>query len=276
MLERDRKLKLPDGLVVWARLSDTQGALLYVYGTTEFYGTSLIRALLESGDTVVDVGANLGEYALLSAKRVGPTGRVLAFEPHPVNYQLLSRSVLANRSDNVKLFRLALADALGIAYLENLETANSGLARVVTQIGGEPVVEVQCEALDAIVEREPISQVDLVKVDVEGLEPAVLRGAERLLTRDKPLVFFEVNALRQSDCGFTAPSIEILLDMGYDLYGVEPLRDGGWRLARLGEGESPLRFRDRWQHDGYQPNLLAAHTHNIRKHEIIQRLLTNA
>lgn len=274
MLERERRLKLRDGVVVWAPLSDMQAALLYVYGTTEFYGTSLFRALLQSGDTVVDVGANLGEYSLLSAKRVGPTGRVLAFEPHPVNYQRLSRSVITNRSNNVMLFPLALSDATGFAYLDKLETANSGLARVVTEVKDEPVVEVQCETLDAIVERERISQVDVLKVDVEGSEPAVLSGAKRLLTRDKPLVFFEVNDLHASDRGFTAPSIEILLNLGYDLYGVEPLRDGGWRLARLRDGESPLRFRDRWQHDGYQPNLLAAHTRNIRKLDVIQPLLT--
>lgn len=273
--EAARKIILPNGTVIWARLSDTQGAWLYVYGTTEFYGTSLVRALIRDGDTVIDVGANLGEYTLLAAKCVGPKGQVLAFEPHPETYDLLSRSVTSNGLDNVALCRIALSDVSGHAYLETPNAANSGQVTLTAQMLDESrnghLLEVQCDRLDAIVEREHITHVALVKLDVEGFEPAVLRGAERLLARDKPLVFWEVNDFTQSEYGFTAPSMEVLLGMGYAFYGVEPQRSESWRLVRL--GESPLRFRDRWQHKGYQPNLLAAHTENTRTHAIVQRLL---
>jgi FkbM family methyltransferase len=277
MLEADRRLMLPDKLIIWARLSDTQGALLYVYGTTEFYGTSLVRRLIQNGDTVIDVGANLEEYTLLAAKHVGRKGRVLAFEPNPGTCELLSRSVTANGFDNVTLCRVALSDVTGHAYLENSNAANSGLARLAPQMTDEsrnsPMLEVQRDRLDAIIEREHITHVAFVKLDVEGFEPAVLRGAERLLARDKPFVFWEVNDLTQSEYGFTAPSMEILLGTGYELDGVEPQRSESWRLVRLRAGESPLRFRDRWQHEGYQPNLLAAHTDNTRTQAIVERLL---
>jgi FkbM family methyltransferase len=271
-LDRERALSISDELVIWARLGDVQGALLFVYGTTEFLGTQLVRSLLEPADTVVDVGANLGEYTLIAARRVGPAGRVFAFEPHPGNNRLLTRSIETNGLANVDVFPFALSDARGQAFLDVSSGSHSGLARLTDSDGSGGNVAVACETLDTVRDRERIPRVALLKIDVEGFEPAVLRGAERTLTEDRPAVFFEANDLVASADGFASPAIDLLRAHGYGIYGATWLGGNRWRLARVAAGDDPGRFRDRWMHEGYPPNLLAVHPEDARSSRRVEAL----
>ena len=108
-------------------------AMTYVIlrdGMWEPAETALIRSQLKPGDTFIDVGANFGYYTVLASKLVGPTGRVIAFEPDPRSFQLLERNVARNGCTNVVLEQKALADKPGTLTL-HVSDSNRGAHSVI-------------------------------------------------------------------------------------------------------------------------------------------------
>lgn len=146
---------------------------------------------LRAGDWVIDVGANVGHYTCFMSKRVGDSGRVLAFEPLPMSFALLAANVRAAGARNVTLFNLALSSATSTASMtvpsyEHSHLSNYYQARICA--GGEhPVL---CLALDSIPIPRPVR---LVKIDAEGHDLQVLVGMESLLRRDRPLLIVEAS-----------------------------------------------------------------------------------
>ncbi len=139
------------------------------------------------GMTVVDVGANLGYYSLLAAKLVGPSGRVIALEPNSENCRLLLSSLRLNRVDNVELIPVAADVSTGWAYYSTHVGSNGGLVDD-GELLAHPGVVVPTFALDDIVNHS----VGFLKMDVEGAEGRVVKGAQRLIERDRPIVTTEL------------------------------------------------------------------------------------
>ena len=148
-----------------------------------------IARALHEGDWVIDVGANVGHYTCQMARCVGASGRVLAFEPIPMSFALLTANVRAAGLLNVTLFNIALSSRAGISRMtvpsyEDSRLANFYQAHIATD-GDYPVL---CLPLDAI----PIpGRVRLIKVDAEGHYQQVLIGMESLLQRDRPMLIVE-------------------------------------------------------------------------------------
>jgi hypothetical protein len=94
---RPRRVVIDQDVQIWLQISETIGAGIYLYGTSEYFCTSTLKALLGPGMTVVDAGAHVGEHTLVASKRVGAHGFVLAFEPQPAVFALLERSIAENR-----------------------------------------------------------------------------------------------------------------------------------------------------------------------------------
>jgi FkbM family methyltransferase len=144
---------------------------------------------LRPGDWVVDVGANVGRYTCHMSRCVGPTGRVLAFEPIPESFALLTANVYASGATNVSLFNIALSSASGmvsmtVPYHDHTRLNNYYQAHI-APTGDYQVV---CMPLDVI---PVLGRVRLVKVDVEGHDLQVLEGMQSLLRRDCPLLIVE-------------------------------------------------------------------------------------
>ena len=116
----------------------------------------------------IDVGANVGLYSLLLAKAV-PKVRVLAYEPHPGLYKQMNYNLSINTGHNISVSKFAISDQLGKAWLKT-NTCNLGQTRLET----EGDVEVECTTLQTVVEREQLTHIDALKVDVEGYEDRVL------------------------------------------------------------------------------------------------------
>jgi FkbM family methyltransferase len=155
------------------------------------------RALLEPGDKVWDIGANVGVFAFAAAGRAGPGGRVLAVEPDPWLFGLLQRSRAANRGGGlaqVELLCAAVADRSGLARLEI--AARGRAANTLAGFGSSQMGGVREELLVPTVTLDELLGAtfapDLVKVDVEGAELLVLRGAARLLAEVRPALLLEV------------------------------------------------------------------------------------
>jgi FkbM family methyltransferase len=165
--------------------------LSYLLGTAEPHLQKAIRRYVTAGDTVYDIGANLGYVSLSLANRVGPTGRVLAFEPLPANIELFRQNMEINGITNVQLREVAASDSTGHAVIrvaENLSTASLVWHRnnpSATQL------EVETVAIDELVEASECGYPKFVKIDVEGAEGAVLQGMSRTIASAKPVLFVE-------------------------------------------------------------------------------------
>ncbi len=157
--------------------------LIYLEGERFVFEWPLLGSLLEPGMRVVDVGANLGYYALLFADAVGGTGRVESFEPVPENLALLRQTLAASGVPQVRLHEMALGKAAGTVRIA---------AEINGRIGADGHHEVRIDRLDAVIAAQD-GAVDLVKVDVDGYEGHVLEGAEGLLERDRPTLFLELH-----------------------------------------------------------------------------------
>ena len=145
-----------------------------------------IRRALRPGMVVFDVGANIGHFTLLAAKRVGAAGQVHAFEPAKSECDKLAANVALNGFGNVVVNRVAVCEQSGQVALQTL-TDGLGLYNTLGRpfrSGEFASVMVPCTSLDDYVRERQIGRVDLIKIDIEGAEINALTGAAQLLSRD--------------------------------------------------------------------------------------------
>jgi len=141
---------------------------------------------VREGCVVVDVGANIGYYTLLAAKLMGDKGLVYSIEPEPVNYKNLVRNVELNNMANVVTLNIAAGEVEGIATLYLSES--SGSHSTIFSRGGDcGAIEVPIKPLDSVIP----SRVDVIKIDTEGADLRVLRGAEKIITTYHPTILVE-------------------------------------------------------------------------------------
>lgn len=159
--------------------------------TRTFYEKAMLSALapsLQAGDLVIDAGANIGNHALFFSKICGC--RVIAFEPISVTANLLRENVRANGvEDKVQVMQVALGEGGGMARIASSDPANLGGTTLAVDAGGE----IEVRSLDQIDIGHPVR---LIKVDVEGMDLAVLKGARALLARDRPWVLCEAGTAK--------------------------------------------------------------------------------
>ena len=192
-------------------LSDHVIGLNIVRGTYERDEVEYVRRLLRPGDIVLDLGAHVGFFTIQMAAIVGPGGRVYAFEPFDANAELLDRSICENRFDERIVFeRAAVGATSGSATLTfPVETLNSGGAYLLRDgtapLTGNLQKKVEMVALDEFKLPHPVR---FIKMDVEGAEPQVLKGAERLLEEDRPVILSELHPTQlQRASGVTADEL---------------------------------------------------------------------
>ena len=188
--------EIAPGVRLFIDVSDHAIGLNILRGRYEEHEIAFVRSLLQPGDTAIDVGAHIGFFTLQMAAMVGPGGRVIAFEPLDTNANLLERSIAENHfEDRVTFRRAAVGASSGTATLTfPLETLNSGGAYLLRQgtspLTGNETREVPLVALDDLDVSGPVR---VIKMDVEGAEPQVLRGAERLLQTHRPVMLSELH-----------------------------------------------------------------------------------
>ena len=186
--------------------------------------SATVRQVLRTGQCFVDIGANIGWFSLLGASLVGPTGLVVAIEPNPRNVALLEHSAKENGFHNIEVVAVAVAETAGTVALET----DGSNGRIIA-IQGPPAQPVEASyvvaayPLDTVLAGAGVGRVDAIKMDVEGAEPLVLRGAAATIARDRPVLSTEFypQALESS---VSAP----------EAYLAE-LRRLGYRLSVIGE-----------------------------------------
>jgi FkbM family methyltransferase len=279
-LRRVKLVKFDDDLVIGVRRDEEVGRAIYKYGVYEFFCAELFRTLVRPGMTVVDAGANIGQYTLFAAKRVGRAGTVLSFEPNPRTFAALQKNVAANGlEDIVRLFGSALSDVEGdFPLYVSPQEFNSGMAslrpydahpspEIRALAAADPaIVTVRCRRLDDVLEDTGITRIDVIKADVEGAELAVLAGGAGVIDSAHPAILFEVNDLDETSR--QAPSMKWLIGRGYGLYGIEASDRGDWWLTEVHDGDDPTGFKEHLQirkdlvidpFPDISPNLVALH-----------------
>lgn len=134
-----------------------------------------LRQHTPAGGTFVDVGANVGTFALVMARQVGPSGKVVAIEPHPLTFGRLSFNHAASKTPQVRLVQTAAGDSDGELMIES-GGGNLGATHVVTGTASAEAIKVPSLRLMRILEEAGVGQVDSLKIDVEGFEDRVLIG----------------------------------------------------------------------------------------------------
>ena len=203
-------------------------------GLYELDTARLIHRLLKPGSWFVDVGANLGYFTLLAAKWTAPTGRIDAFEPDPINRQRLEEHRRENSlEDLVRIHPIAASSKRGQVQLIHPEAAgtNHGMASFYKSLTGEGTTyTVPTARLDDLLEGSP----DVIKIDVEGAELAVIEGTEKLLrSSHPPKLIIEHNHASCAAAGYRPGDIFTTLLKFQPAYRVSWI---GWRLRSI---ESP-------------------------------------
>ncbi len=163
------------------------GRPLYRQRTFERAETAFISQFLHEGMTFLDVGANIGYHTLLASIRVGGTGCVIAYEPDPWNYELLTRNMTLNGIDNIHASRMALGRAPGEGALAKSHS-NFGDHRLGVHILGRESVTVPVDTLDSQLKAPSFPLIDLMKIDVQGYEAEVFAGMASTLKAAPPKV----------------------------------------------------------------------------------------
>jgi FkbM family methyltransferase len=178
---------LKDGRQLRCLLADRTQRTMYL-GLFEPSETRLFRRLLAPGDTVLDVGAHIGWFTTIAAHCVGSAGEVVAFEPYPPNASMLKENLARNRCTNVRVVETALGSRPGTLALAR-GRGDSGGVTALDWAHDRPAV-VPVTTLDEVT--AGLEAVTLAKIDVEGWEPHVLRGAAKTLSRTR-YVLIEIN-----------------------------------------------------------------------------------
>lgn len=194
--------------------ANDHGAYFALMGTVD---ESLIEQV-EPGDTVIDIGGNIGIYALTLAKRV-KAGKVITFEPDPKNFARLSEHVAMNPGLNIVARNMGIGSEEATHRLYHVVESNSGMNRIITGVDvadNFPYSEVKVAPLSIALQGIPVDRVDVMKIDVEGFEAAVLRGSEDIILRLKPVLFIELNDDNLLENGDSARSLITHVEqMGY-------------------------------------------------------------
>jgi FkbM family methyltransferase len=185
-----------DGYFLYNRNDQYIGRSIERYGEFSALEMKLFAQICVPGGVVIEVGANIGAHTVGLARLVGPQGRVLAFEPQRLPFQTLCANIALNSLENVDCFWAALGSQDGFISVPDLNPRKEYNFGGVTLLGPQGGRRVTCLTLDEYV---TLPKVDLVKIDVEGMEAEVLHGGTELLKRFKPILYVENDRLEKSE-----------------------------------------------------------------------------
>lgn len=189
----------------------------YIGKSLDFYGeysegeVKLFEQIVQPGMWVCDIGANIGSFTLPLAKQVGPEGRVIGIEPQPALFHLLHHNCERNKVSNAVLFNAAAGAASGTALIPEIDYAEE------RNLGGVSLSDTGTEIPLITVDSLNLPRCDFMKIDVEGYEAEVLKGATRTLEFQRPILYVENDRIDKSH-----DLIALIMERGYDLWWHTP------------------------------------------------------
>lgn len=220
---RDQDIRL------WYFFDSDIGRSLYLTGSFENETLSLIKQIIRPGNVIFDIGANIGQFSVFMSKCLAGSGIVYAIEPYGKNIQLIKKNIEINKVNNISIHQIAIAEASGPTILRVYSdyAYNSLLLIDRKKLLREETVEAQ--TLDDFVEKNRITRIDLLKIDIEGFELSAFKGAVETLKKLKPAIIAEIQPLNIKALGIGRQDIiDYLSVFGYEAFLIT---NRGLRLA---------------------------------------------
>jgi FkbM family methyltransferase len=202
------------GTMLFNRHDIYVGRSIQKYGEYSELELEFLLAGIKDGDTVVEVGANIGSHTIALARKTGSTGRVIAFEPQRIVFQTLCANLALSSISNAYCFHCALSDVeeeLLVPPMDYARPANFGGLSLTKAGLGESVAARQLDSIGRL------TRLKLIKIDVEGMESAVIRGATATIKSHRPALYVENDRVDKS-----AELIELIRSLDYRMYWHRP------------------------------------------------------
>lgn len=178
---------------------------------------ALVKKHIRKDDVVIDIGANIGYYTLLFAKMVGETGKVIAFEPDPTNFELLKKNVSINNYQNVTLVQKAVAESKKQVKLFLCEE-NKGMHRIYPSLCCNNSIDIETMSLDDFLSSYN-DKITFIKMDIEGAEFMALRGMKNTIKQHRPKLMTEFSPAALFESGIKPQEyLDLLIDYGYSIF----------------------------------------------------------
>jgi FkbM family methyltransferase len=194
----------------WMYLDDKDSMFLAVFGIFHPIETNLIKNMVKSNHTVLDIGAHIGYFTIIMAKQAK---QVYAFEPESRNFHTLQKNVNLNELSNVKLYNRAVAEHNYKTKLHLCHTS-SGMHRLYPSMYcKEGTIEIETISINEIIE-----DADFIKMDIEGAELGALKGMKKLLEKNGPSIIMEFHPPSIEEYGAKPRAIyDFMKSLGYDI-----------------------------------------------------------
>jgi FkbM family methyltransferase len=209
------------GIKMKVDISKSMGSAIYWRGAHDWRPIFAMENWVKKGDTVIDIGANQGEYSLWSARMVGAKGKVFAFEPLSAIFERLKENIDLNPGflQVINPIQLGLSDKQDKLKLYSSDLSNEGVNTLYKEENSIFLEEIELSTLDKELEKMKTPRLDAIKIDVEGAELPVLLGAEKTIAKFSPILFIEINQEACKAAGYEA--LEILTFLGKYRYSFE-------------------------------------------------------
>jgi FkbM family methyltransferase len=215
-----------DGLLFHCNTRSFLEWYIFFYGAFRPEVSKLINRMLRPGQVAIDIGANVGMHSVIMANRVGPTGRVVVFEPDPHPMGRLRQNMALNGIDWVTTVEAAISARSEVRrfFLHDDSIGNFANASLVAANVGKdtPSVEMQVFGLDEWLKDNPLPRVDLIKLLAQGEEFNALQGMRELIARDRPKIFFlyEPSYWHRQDLELM-DAVKFFKGFGYTVHAIE-------------------------------------------------------
>ena len=191
----------------------------YIYYGFREKSKELLLENIKENDTVIDVGANVGEISLRAANIVGNKGgKIYSFEPDLINFNRFLNNIKINAVKNITPINKGLGNVDGVFNLSVVDENNRGMNRIVESNESLNTSKIEVTILDNYIKLKNITRVDLIKIDTEGFEMNVIKGAKNLLKRFRPILFIELDEKNLIDQNSSPKEIiKHLINLNYNI-----------------------------------------------------------
>lgn len=229
-LDSDHSIKIFGERIILMGKDEGISRDLMLFGIHEPLTTNVLRGFLRRDMVCMEIGANIGYYLLLEASIIGPKGRIIAIEPAPRTFEYLRRTVSMNQLNNVDIYQCAIGNVDGTVdfVVGKFSNLNHVLSDNEKREGAD-VISLPSKKLGTFVEETGVKRLDLLRMDVEGYESAIVSGGLASIRRLRPSILMEVHV--SASHSKTSGMLQDLREMGYQMRCCIP-RDWDLPLVR--------------------------------------------
>ncbi len=219
---------LHDGIRMELVLNEYVQSQLYLFGTFEPATIKVLKRPVKTGDTALDIGANVGYMSLVLAKCVGNSGKVFSFEPDSKNFASLKRNLELNPDCNIEPIAKAVSDSHQPIRLYHAKfDFNAGAHSMLpSEKHSSDFVEIEATTIDEFVTSHGLKKVDVIKIDIEGAEMKAFNGMSETLRRSRPFVVCELCEEHQVRAGYSTQAVKKWMAETFDMQAFKVMESG--------------------------------------------------